>query len=146
MSNEKNPHTHTHILKRNNNNNRAPLSTFSPSFLFPVPSFCFPDPLLPAPSHYFSGASCSGGSVWLLWDLISNKRQARHVPHTQGRRVKGVGPCSPFLVKRFLSVFGRLLFSYFFPLYFCSIFFLPIFLQGRGIKGGENVDRGALLS
>jgi len=50
MSNEKNPHTHTHILKRNNNNNRAPLSTFSPP-LIPRPPSSFPPPLsvFPAP-------------------------------------------------------------------------------------------------
>lgn len=117
---------------------------FSPIFPVSPPEFFLPIPLLfRAPLALVAQCGFYG-----IWFLISGKRGTYHThtrTHTgaQGRLWKrGRGrrrrTCSPFLVKRFLSVFGRLLFSYFFPLY---LLFFPIFLQ----EGGENVDRGSIV-
>lgn len=115
---------------------------FSPIFPVSPPEFFLPIPLLfRAPLALVAQCGFYG-----IWFLISGKRGTYHThtrTHTgaQGRLWKGGRgrrrrTCSPFLVKRFLSVFGRLLFSYFFPPLF-TLF--PYFPTGGGWKHWQGL-------
>lgn len=99
--------------------------------------------IFPAHSTAFPGASCSGGSVWLLWDLISNKRQARHVPHTHTHAHRRTGAAlkggawqaekdmqSISSQKIPLSFWEALVFLFFSP----SIYSFSLFSYRRGVK------------